>query len=123
MDIVVKRIYDDYTEEDGTRILVDRLWPRGVKKSEAMIDSWHKDLAPSNELRKWYGHDPEKWVDFKDKYFCELRDKDEKIREMLDSCRTGRITLLYASRNTDHNQAVALKEYIERTMEKEGQEN
>ena len=109
--IKVKRVYDPIEKDDGVRILVDRIWPRGIKKDK--IDIWLKDIAPSNELRKWYNHDPNKWEEFKRIYFDEL-DKNPKVNELLQLIRKNEnITLLYASKSP-YNNAIALKEYIEK---------
>lgn len=111
--IKVKRVYDPIEKDDGVRILVDRIWPRGIKKDK--IDIWLKDIAPSNELRKWYNHDPNKWEEFKRIYFDEL-DKNPKINELLQLIRKNEnITLLYASKSP-YNNAIALKEYIEKKI-------
>jgi uncharacterized protein YeaO (DUF488 family) len=113
MEIKVKRAYEDVESNDGQRILVDRLWPRGISKKMAKIDMWVKDLAPSTELRRWYKHDPEKWLDFKSKYFKELNNKHELVAEVLGYAREGPITLIYSSKEKSLNNAVALKEYLE----------
>jgi len=111
--IKVKRVYYPIEKDDGVRILVDRIWPRGIKKDK--IDIWLKDIAPSNELRKWYNHDPNKWEEFKRRYFDEL-DKNLKINELLQLIRKNEnITLLYASKSP-YNNAIALKEYIEKKV-------
>ena len=111
--IKVKRVYDPIEKDDGIRILVDRIWPRGIKKDK--IDIWFKDIAPSNELRKWYNHDTNKWEEFKRRYFDEL-DKNPKINELLQLIRKNEnITLLYASKSP-YNNAIALKEYIEKKI-------
>ena len=111
--IKVKRVYDPIEKNDGVRILVDRIWPRGIKKDK--IDIWLKDIAPSNELRKWYNHDTNKWEEFKRRYFDEL-DKNSKINELLQLIRKNEnITLLYASKSP-YNNAIALKEYIEKKL-------
>ncbi|MFP3132305.1 MAG: DUF488 domain-containing protein [Candidatus Nanopusillus sp.] len=111
--IKVKRVYDPIEKDDGIRILVDRIWPKGIKKDK--IDIWLKDIAPSNELRKWYNHDPNKWEEFKRIYFDEL-DKNTKINELLQLIRKNEnITLLYASKSP-YNNAIALKEYIEKKI-------
>ena len=107
--IKVKRVYDPIEKDDGVRILVDRIWPRGIKKDK--IDIWLKDIAPSNELRKWHNHDLNKWEEFKRRYFDEL-DKNSKINELLQLIgKNENITLLYASKSP-YNNAIALKEYI-----------
>jgi len=111
--IKVKRVYDPIEKDDRVRILVDRIWPRGIKKDK--IDIWLKDIAPSNELRKWYNHDPNKWEEFKRRYFDEL-DKNSKINELLQLIgKNENITLLYASKSP-YNNAIALKEYIEKKL-------
>jgi uncharacterized protein YeaO (DUF488 family) len=113
MGIKIKRAYEDAESNDGRRILVDRLWPRGISKETAKIDLWVKDLAPSAELRQWYKHDPEKWPDFKSKYFKELNKKHELVVEVLGYAREGTVTLIYSSKEKSLNNAVALKEYLE----------
>ena len=110
--IKIKRIYDNYNKEDGTRILIDRLWPRGIKKVEAKIDEWVKDIAPSDDLRKWFGHDPKKWDSFKKKYLTELNKKKDLCEEIINQ-RKGNITLVYAAKDEVHNNALILKEYFE----------
>jgi len=109
----IKRVYDTPEEVDGFRILVDRLWARGLSKEKARIDLWLKDIAPSNELRKWYEHDPEKWPEFKKRYYSELNDKRELVDSIIEKAREGTVTLLYGSKETRLNNATALKEYIE----------
>lgn len=111
-EISLKRVYDPPAAHDGYRILVDRLWPRGLAKSEAKIDLWLKNVAPSNELRKWFDHDPAKWTDFKKRYWAELADHVEMVEEILGHLERGNICLLYASKELRYNNAVALKEYI-----------
>jgi uncharacterized protein YeaO (DUF488 family) len=115
MHVKVKRAYDEYEKSDGTRILVDRLWPRGIKKEDAKIDDWMKDVAPSNELRKWFAHDPEKWTEFKKKYFNELKGKNELLKDIIKKDKTD-LTLVYAAKDDEHNNAVALKEYLEKRV-------
>ena len=112
--VVVKRIYDPASRTDGTRILVDRLWPRGIKKDEAGIDEWLKDIAPSNELRKSFGHDPAKWPLFKARYAKELKQHAELVDELRRKAKKGRVTLLFSAKDTEHNNAVVLKEVIDR---------
>lgn len=118
MKIRLKRIYDDISDDDGFRILVDRLWPRGVRKSEAAIDLWVKEIAPTTELRKWFDHDPEKWDDFKELYEKELEAKKEQIIKMLGQVPDNRLTLIYSARDRNHNQAVVLKEFIQKNINK-----
>lgn len=113
MTIQIKRAYDDPSDDAGTRILVDRLWPRGVSKEEARIDFWPKEVAPSNELRKWYGHDPERWEDFKERYFAELDEGPEGLEELLERVREGPVTFVYSSKERRFNNARALREYVE----------
>ncbi len=107
--IKFKRIYDPYTNGDGCRILVDRLWPRGVSKEKAHLDLWLPEIAPSTELRKWFGHDPNKWQEFEKRYKRELKDKSELIMQIKDLGKKHKeITLLYGTRDTKHNEAVVL---------------
>ena len=113
MKIQIKRAYDNTSENDGYRILVDRLWPRGISKEKARIDYWAKALAPSNELRRWYGHDPEKWPEFKFRYFAELDANPGSVKELLDYVKRGSVTFVYSSKEQHINNAVALKEYFE----------
>jgi uncharacterized protein YeaO (DUF488 family) len=111
--IKVKRVYDKAEASDGSRLLVDRLWPRGLKRTDAVLDDWLKELAPSDRLRKWFDHDPRKWKQFRQLYFAELHDRTEAWGSVLERSRKGNITLLYAARDPDHNQAVALKDFLE----------
>lgn len=113
--ITIKRIYEKPLEADGYRILIDRLWPRGVSKENAKIDLWLKEIAPGDELRKWFSHDREKWNDFKKKYKLELRDNLESvkiIKEIEEKEKT--ITLLYAAKDEEHNNAIVLKEFLKK---------
>jgi len=115
MEIRLKRAYDTAARSDGPRILVDRIWPRGVAKEEADITHWLKGLAPSTDLRKWFGHDPDKWSEFCDRYLRELKsdeaaDDRETLRKILDEHK--RITLVFAAKDTEHNNALALRDYI-----------
>lgn len=110
--IRITRVYDPPTEEDGTRVLVDRLWPRGVSREDAAIDRWMKELAPSDELRAWFGHDPEKWDAFRERYARELDEKEEAVEALRGEAAGGTLTLVYAARDTEHNNAVALREYL-----------
>ena len=113
MDIRIKRAYDDPAAEDGTRILVDRLWPRGLSKEKARIDDWPKEIAPSNELRRWYGHDPEKWEEFRSRYVAELEERPDEVEKLREQVRQGRATFVFSSKEEELNNAVALKEYLE----------
>ena len=113
MTILVKRVYDEPEEADGCRILVDRLWARGLSKEKARVDVWAKKVAPSTELRRWYGHDPDKWFEFKSRYAAELHENRQEIEELLVRVQTGTVTFLYSSTERQLNNAFALKEYIE----------
>ncbi len=115
MPISLKRAYEPASPSDGCRILVERLWPRGLSKPAASIDLWCKEVAPSNELRRWFNHDPDKWVEFRRRYFEELRGRKQSLQPILDRVRAGRVTFIFAARETRLNNAVALKEYLERT--------
>jgi uncharacterized protein YeaO (DUF488 family) len=114
MTVKIKRIYEDPHAQDGTRILVDRLWPRGIKKEAARIDVWLKNVGPSSELRKWFGHDAERWLQFKAKYIQELRLKKEDLAVITHAALASPVTLIYAARDEDHNQAVVLREVLGR---------
>ena len=113
MSIQVKRVYDSPASTDGFRVLADRLWPRGISKSTARIDLWIRDLSPSNELRKWYGHDPDKWPGFKRRYFEELKLNDYTFSELAALVSKRRVTLLFGSKELRLNNAYALKEALE----------
>ncbi len=110
--IRIKRAYDPAAPSDGTRILVDRLWPRGVKKSEADIAQWMKEIAPSNELRKWFGHDPKRWEEFRRRYKAELAGKRELVSALRELAKKGPLTLVYSAHDEAHNQAVVLRETL-----------
>ena len=112
MAIRIKRAYEKPAPEDGDRILVDRLWPRGLSKEAAKIDYWPRDLAPSNELRRWYGHDPGKWEAFKSRYFGELDARPALVGELRDRLRGGKVTFVFSSKEETLNNAAALKEYL-----------
>ena len=114
--IATKRIYAPPAPEDGSRFLVERLWPRGMKKEELKMDGWLKDVAPGDSLRRWFGHDPEKWDEFRKRYFAELETRPEAVRPLLDAARGGKVTLLFSSRDERHNNAVALKSYLEKLL-------
>lgn len=111
-NISIKRAYEPYKRGDGFRILVDRLWPRGVSKEEAHLDLWMKDIAPSTELRKWFGHDPKRWTEFKKKYHAELKGKKDLIKQILDEAKKRHVTLVYGAKDEQNNQAVALLEFL-----------
>lgn len=114
--IRIKRVYNPSAKDDGKRILIDRLWPRGLKKEDARIDEWIKEIAPSNELRKWFGHDPKKWGEFKKRFFTELHGKQGVVDGIISAARKGTVTLLFGSKEERFNNAVALKEYIDSRM-------
>jgi uncharacterized protein YeaO (DUF488 family) len=113
--IKLKRAYEPPDRGDGTRILVDRLWPRGIKKTDAAIDRWLRDIAPSAELRRWFGHRPERWREFRQRYLAELQERPELVEEIRKAARNGQITLVYAARDEAHNDAVVLKELLSGT--------
>jgi uncharacterized protein YeaO (DUF488 family) len=116
--LLLKRVYEDQNNKDGERYLVERLWPRGMKKEDLQMKTWLKEVAPSTELRRWFGHDPDKWEEFQHRYRVEL-DKNPKAWESLvDASKRGTVTLLYSSHDTEHNNAVVLKSYLEEQMKK-----
>lgn len=110
--LVLKRVYDKPSREDGLRVLVDRLWPRGLTKARARVDMWLKDVAPSTELRKWFAHDPDKWKEFQSRYRKELRQKKELLELLKQKSKTQTVTLLYGARDQEHNEAVVLKKVL-----------
>lgn len=116
MSIHIKRAYDKPARNDGQRVLVDRLWPRGVSKSEARIDLWLKDIAPDSKLRKWFNHDPGRWREFKVRYFRELAAHADALQKLVTKSRAGRVTLVFAAKNEEFNNAVAIKEYLEKRL-------
>lgn len=115
--IRIKRVYEAPAEADGYRVLVDKLWPRGLSKGDAKLDRWMKELAPSDPLRVWFGHDPQRWTEFRERYRLELEEKGEAITFLLDKARAGTVTLLYAAKDTEHNNAVALKLLLAKVLE------
>ena len=119
-EIRLKRAYDEPAQNDGRRVLIDRIWPRGVKKEDLALDDWCKEVAPSNDLRQWFDHDPEKWDQFKQRYFEELADRPDAISDLAKTAREGRLTLVYAASEEKFNNAVALKEYLEEEIKKGG---
>jgi uncharacterized protein YeaO (DUF488 family) len=114
MNIKIKRVYERAGKDDGTRILVDRLWPRGLSKERAGVDLWLREIAPSTELRKWFGHDPAKWKRFRGRYQTEIRHNEDLITLLERKASEGPITLLYAARDEKHNEALVLKQFLER---------
>lgn len=116
--IRLKRAYDEMADEDGTRFLVDRLWPRGIKKEALHVESWVKDVAPSTELRRWFGHDPAKWAEFQRRYTAELEANLDAWEPLLTAARAGTIALVYSAKDTEHNDAVVLKAFLEERLAK-----
>jgi uncharacterized protein YeaO (DUF488 family) len=112
--IKLKRAYEPASKDDGERILVERLWPRGLTKEKAKIDLWMKEIAPSPELRKWFGHDPEKWPEFRRRYKSELEQQPELVKELRAKGRSGTVTFVYAAKDEQHNSALLLKEFVEK---------
>lgn len=113
--IKIKRAYESSSEDDGFRILVDRIWPRGVSKEKANLDTWMKEVAPSNDLRKWFSHDPKKWKEFEKKYEEELKDKNELINEIKEIEKDkGKVTLIYSAKDKEHNNAVVLEHILKK---------
>jgi uncharacterized protein YeaO (DUF488 family) len=112
--IRLKRVYDKPATADGRRLLVDRVWPRGLTKEEGQIDGWLKEVAPSTRLRKWFAHDPARWPEFKRRYTKELREQRERVKQLAQEARKRKVTLLFGAKDIEHNNAVALKEHIEK---------
>ena len=113
MDIRIKRVYETPSPDDGTRILIDRLWPRGLTKERARVDLWFKEIAPSTELRKWFNHEPEKWPEFKRRYLEELGRRTDVLEHLVDVIGAGRATLLFGAKESRFNDAAALMEFIQ----------
>lgn len=118
-DIRLKRAYEAASNDDGTRVLVERLWPRGVTKEAAALDAWLKEIAPSPELRNWYRHDQSKWPEFQQRYRAEVDDRPDLVVELLELAREGTLTLVLASKDVERSSAALLKEYLERRLEEE----
>ena len=116
MDIRLKRAYEPASPADGYRVLVDRLWPRGVSKQRAMLDDWQKELAPSTELRQWFGHEPRRFPEFRRRYLDELRGERPRLAELRRRARDGALTLVYAARDAEHNEAVVLADVLRRGL-------
>ena len=113
----LKRVYEEPSPQDGFRVLVERLWPRGLSKDRARVDLWLKDVAPSTELRKWFGHDPAKWKEFQERYIAELTElqtKTDALRLLKEKAREGVVTLVYAAHDEEHNSALVLKQFLQR---------
>jgi uncharacterized protein YeaO (DUF488 family) len=114
MKINIKRVYEKPAKEDGIRILVDRLWPRGLTKRKASVELWLKDIAPTTELRKWFSHDPDKWKDFRKRYHHELKKNKEQVSLLKEQVKKGVVTLVYGAKDEVHNEALVLKEWLYR---------
>ena len=112
--INIKRVYDDKSEDDGYRVLIDRLWPRGVSKEDAHFDEWLKDIAPTTELRKWFDHDPERFEEFRKRYKKELKEHKEELDKLRNKAKSEKITLLFAAKNVEMNNAVVVKDFLEK---------
>jgi uncharacterized protein YeaO (DUF488 family) len=117
MMIRTKRVYEPAEPKDGTRILVDRLWPRGIGKRDLTMDSWYKSVAPSSELRKWFNHDPARWNEFKRRYFAELDNNPTAWSSLAELARSDDVTLLYSAKDKRHNNAEALRDYLEAKLQ------
>ena len=118
MDVRLKRAYEPASAEDGYRVLVDRLWPRGVSKEQAKLDAWDQELAPSRQLREWFGHEPDRFPEFRRRYIDELRANRARLRELRRRARTGTLTLVYSAHDSEHNDAVVLAEVLRRGLPK-----
>jgi uncharacterized protein YeaO (DUF488 family) len=118
MDVRLKRAYEPASDEDGYRVLVDRLWPRGVSKKQAKLDEWEKELAPSSKLREWFGHEPGRFPEFRQRYIDELRANRARLRELRRRARIGTLTLVYSAHDSEHNDAVVLAEVLQRGLPK-----
>jgi uncharacterized protein YeaO (DUF488 family) len=125
MSIHLKRAYDPPAKDDGCRVLVDRVWPRGMTRQQLQVEDWLKDVAPSTELRRWFGHDPRRWDEFRKRYGEELAGQGEALERLVARARQGRLTLVFAAKDAQHNNAVVLKEHLEQRLRDEapGQED
>lgn len=112
MKLTIKRVYEEPDKDDGIRILIDRLWPRGLSKEKAQVDLWLKEIAPSTELRKWFAHDPAKWTEFKTRYRAELKNNGEQLAVLKQAIIRGPVTLLYGAKDEQHNDAIVLQELL-----------
>lgn len=112
MKVDIKRVYEEPAKQDGYRILIDRLWPRGLTKEKAVVDLWLKEIAPSTELRKWFNHEPEKWPDFQKKYLAEIKVNKEALSTLKEKMKQGKITLVYSAKDEEHNDARVLLAYL-----------
>lgn len=113
MSTHIKRVYDKPEKDDGMRILIDRLWPRGLTKEKAKVDLWLKEISPSTQLRKWFGHEPSKWSEFKKRYHDEMKENTETVNKLEEELKKGKVTLIYGAKDEEHNDAVVIKEYFE----------
>lgn len=113
MTIHIKRVYEPPSPDDGVRYLVDQLWPRGIKREELQIEAWIKEVAPSKDLREWFGHEPEKWEEFRSRYFQELNQNEQAWQPLVEAARSGTVTLVYSARDEARNNALALKQYLD----------
>ena len=111
-DVKLKRVYATPASTDGARLLVDRIWPRGLRKDRAALDAWLQDVAPSAELRHWFNHDPDRWDEFRERYTAELLEKGDRMKLALDFMKKGAVTLVYAARDEEHNNAVVLRDFL-----------
>jgi uncharacterized protein YeaO (DUF488 family) len=118
MPVQIKRVYEPASSNDGDRVLIDRLWPRGVSRQNAKLDEWVKELAPSRELRQWFGHEPARFQEFRRRYIAQLRDERPRLTALRRRARAGKLTLVYSARDTDHNDAVVLAEILSRGLPK-----
>ena len=116
MAVLLKRVYEPVAQSDGYRVLVDRVWPRGISKDALRIDAWQKELAPSAALRKWFGHDPARWDEFRERYARELQRQGPALDRLAERARKDRVTLLFAAKDAERNNAVALREHLERRL-------
>lgn len=114
--IQVKRVYEPASKSDGARFLVERLWPRGIKKESLQVEAWLREVAPGAELRSWFQHDPARWAEFRRRYFQELQQRPQVWESLLARARRGRVTLVYSAHDTEHNNAVALKEFLDKKL-------
>jgi uncharacterized protein YeaO (DUF488 family) len=114
MTITLKRVYAEPSESDGTRILVDRLWPRGLTKEKAKVDVWLKDIAPTTELRKWFNHEPSKWPEFKKRYWDEISNNTDALSTFKKHLADGKVTIVYGAKDEKHNEAVVIKQYFDK---------
>ncbi len=121
MQVRIKRVYEEPDAHDGLRVLVDRLWPRGLSKSQAKVDLWLREIAPSTELRKWFGHDPAKWTEFQRRYCAELQRNSEQVRLLRQELHKGPVTLLFGAKDVHHNEAVVLEEILKQQVRPAGE--